>query len=112
VWGAGWHAMKFAAAGFIVPFFFVYSPALLFDGPWSEIARATITGTIGVIALAAALEGYFWRRASWGERGLFMVAAFLLVDPGLYTDLAGLATLAVALASQKLRRPDFAMAPS
>jgi TRAP transporter 4TM/12TM fusion protein len=112
VWGAGWQAVKFASAGFIVPFFFVYSPALLFDGLWSEIVRAMITGTIGVIALAAALEGYFWRRASWGERGLFMVAAFLLIDPGLYTDLAGLAVLAVALASQKLRRPDLAMATS
>jgi TRAP transporter 4TM/12TM fusion protein len=112
VWGAGWQAVKFAAAGFIVPFFFVYSPALLFQGPWADIVRAAITGTIGVIALAAALEGYFWRRASWGERGLFMAAAFLLIDPGFYTDLAGLVALAAALASQKLRRPDFAMAPS
>jgi TRAP transporter 4TM/12TM fusion protein len=112
VWKAGWQAVKFASAGFIVPFFFVYSPALLFDGPWAEIVRAMITGTIGVVALAAALEGYFWRRASWGERGLFLAAAFLLIDPGLYTDLVGLAVLAVALASQKLRRPDFAMAPS
>jgi TRAP transporter 4TM/12TM fusion protein len=112
VWGAGWQAVKFAAAGFIVPFFFVYSPALLFDGPWTDIARAVITGTIGVTALAAALEGYLWRRASWGERALFLVAAFLLVDPGLTTDLVGLGVLVIALASQKLRRPDFAMAPS
>jgi TRAP transporter 4TM/12TM fusion protein len=112
VWGAGWQAVKFAAAGFIVPFFFVYSPSLLFDGPWADIVRAAITGTIGVVALAAALEGYFWRRATWVERGLFLAAAFLLIDPGLYTDLAGFATLAVGLALHKLRRPDFAMAPS
>jgi TRAP transporter 4TM/12TM fusion protein len=112
VWGAGWQAVKFASAGFIVPFFFVYSPALLFEGPWVEIGRAVVTGTIGVIALAAALEGYLRRRASWGERGLFIVAAFLLIDPGLYSDLAGLAALTAGLASQKLRRPDFAMAPS
>jgi TRAP transporter 4TM/12TM fusion protein len=112
VWGAGWQAVKFASAGFIVPFFFVYSPALLFEGPWVDIGRAVVTGTIGVIALAAALEGYLRRRASWGERGLFIVAAFLLIDPGLYSDLAGLAALTAGLASQKLRRPDFAMAPS
>ena len=65
-----------------------------------------------MVALAAALEGYFWRRATWVERGLFLAAAFLLIDPGLYTDLAGFATLAVGLALHKLRRPDFAMAPS
>ena len=29
VWAAGWQAVKFGAAGFIVPFFFVYNPALL-----------------------------------------------------------------------------------
>jgi hypothetical protein len=34
--------------GFIVPFFFVYYPALLFTGPWSEIALAAVTGGIGV----------------------------------------------------------------
>ena len=33
-------------------------------------------------------------------------------QPRLYTDLAGFATLAVGLALHKLRRPDFAMAPS
>jgi TRAP transporter 4TM/12TM fusion protein len=112
VWGAGWQAVKFAAAGFIVPFYFVYSPALLFQGPWAEIAQAAITGMIGVVALAAALEGYLLRTATWGERGLFMAAAFLLIDPGFYTDLAGLVALAAGLASQKLRRADFAVAPS
>ena len=44
LWGAGWQAVKFAAAGFIVPFFFVYNPALLFSGPWTEIGRAVLTG--------------------------------------------------------------------
>jgi TRAP transporter 4TM/12TM fusion protein len=110
VWGAGWQAVKFAAAGFVVPFFFVYYPALLFEGPWSEIARAVVTGTIGVVALAAGLEGYVWRPATWLERGLFVAAAFLLIDPGLYTDLAGLAALAAGLASQKLRGPAVAIA--
>ena len=61
MWKAGWQACKFAAAGFIVPFFFVYYPALLFLGPWSEIALAALTGGIGVVALAAGLEGYWLR---------------------------------------------------
>ena len=34
-------AVRFAAAGFIVPFFFVYNPALLFSGPWPEILGAS-----------------------------------------------------------------------
>ena len=106
VWGAGWQAVKFAAAGFVVPYFFIYYPALLFQGPWSDIAQALVTGTIGVVALAAGLEGYFLRTATWLERGLFLAAALLLIDPQLVTDLLGLLLLAAALAAQKLRRPD------
>ena len=69
--------MKFGAAGFIVPFFFVYYPALLFQGTWTEIGLAVLTGGVGVVALAAGLEGYFIRGAAWLERGLFLAAALL-----------------------------------
>lgn len=103
LWGAGLQAVKFAAAGFIVPFFFVFNPALLFSGSWHEILFALVSGTIGVIALAASLEGYFLRTANWFERILLFVAALLLIDPRVMTSAIGLAILAVALISQKLR---------
>jgi TRAP-type uncharacterized transport system fused permease subunit len=105
LWASGVQAMKFAAAGFIVPFFFVYNPALLFQGPWLEILRAVLTGTIGVIALAASLEAYFLRSASWFERALFFVAAMLLIDPNAVTDVIGLGLLAVGLLVQKMWTP-------
>ncbi len=105
LWRSGVQALKFAAAGFIVPFFFVYNPALLFSGPWEEILRAVVTGSIGVIALAAGLEGFFLRSANWLERGLFLGAAFMLIDPGFATDAAGVGVLAIALLLQKLRSP-------
>jgi TRAP transporter 4TM/12TM fusion protein len=103
VWAAGWQAVKFGSAGFIVPFFFVYYPALLFQGTWTEISLAVLTGGVGVVALAAGLEGYFIRSATWLERGLFMAAALLLIDPGLVTDLIGAALLGGALMMQRLR---------
>jgi len=102
--------VKFAAAGFVVPFFFIYYPALLFQGSWGEIAQALVTGSIGVVALAAGLEGYLLRTATWLERGLFLAAALLLIDPRLVTDLLGLVLLAAALAAQMLRRADPAVA--
>jgi TRAP transporter 4TM/12TM fusion protein len=111
VWRAGWQACKFAAAGFIVPFFFVYYPALLFTGSWTEIALAALTGGVGVVALAAGLEGYFLRTGTWIERGLFIAAALCLIAPTLVTDVIGLGLLALALISQKLRRPDPVMVP-
>jgi TRAP transporter 4TM/12TM fusion protein len=105
LWGSGVQAVKFAAAGFIVPFFFIYNPALLFSGPWIEILRAVVTGSIGVVALAASMEGYFLRTATWLERGLFLVAALLLIDPNFITDVIGIGVLAVALLMQKMWSP-------
>ena len=103
LWGSGVQAMKFAAAGFIVPYFFVYSPALLFQGTWGEVLTVIVTGTLGVIALAAGLEGQFLRPATWLERGLFIAAALLLIDPGLTTDVVGFGLLALGLLLQRLR---------
>jgi TRAP-type uncharacterized transport system fused permease subunit len=64
---------------------------------------ALVTGTLGVVALAASLEGQFLRPATWFERVLFMAAAFLLIDPHLPTDAAGLVVLVLGLLSQRLR---------
>jgi TRAP transporter 4TM/12TM fusion protein len=112
VWGAGLQAVKFASAGFIVPYFFVYYPALLFQGSWGEIGWALVSGAVGVVALAAGLEGYFLRPATWLERGLFVVAALCLIDPGLVTDVVGAALLAVALVMQRLRATPVPASPS
>jgi len=86
-----------------VPFFFVYSPALLFQGTWSEVTHVLATGTIGVVALAAGLEGYLVRTATWLERALFVAAALLLIDPAFTTDVVGLVLLAAGFGLQKLR---------
>ena len=37
LWSSGWAAVKIGAAGFIVPFMFVYEPALLMIGPWPQV---------------------------------------------------------------------------
>jgi TRAP transporter 4TM/12TM fusion protein len=112
VWRAGLQAVKFAAAGFVVPFFFVYYPALLFQGSWPEIAQAVVSGGVGVIALAAGLEGYFLKPATWLERGLFLAAALLLIDPQLVTDVLGLGCLLTALLMQRLRRTEPMIGPA
>jgi TRAP transporter 4TM/12TM fusion protein len=103
MWAAGWQAVKFAAAGFIVPFFFVYSPALLFDGTWAQVGVAVLTGSVGVVSLAAGLEGQCLRPATWLERVLFVAAAITLIKPTLYTDVVGFGLLGVALLLQRFR---------
>jgi len=103
LWKAGLQAMKFAAAGFIVPFFFVFNPELLMMGEPAQVVRATITSTVGSVVLAAGLQGYFLRPANLIERLLFIAGALLLIDPGLTTDIIGVVLVVVGLVLQRLR---------
>ena len=83
-------AAMLAGAGFIVPFMFVYGPELLMVGSAANILLATGTALIGVIALAAGGVGFARAKLDPWERVLALLAAFLLVYPGLLSDAAGL----------------------
>src|SRR5690606_25847995 len=100
LWSAGLAAVKVGAAGFVVPFMFVYNPVLLMEGPWSEILLAVPTALVGVICLASALHGYLLRETAYWERVLLLAAAFLLIKPGWATDLAGFCALTAVLLVQ------------
>jgi TRAP-type uncharacterized transport system fused permease subunit len=70
---------------------------------------AAATGVVGVTCLAAGLLRYFIRPTLLHERILLLVAAGVLIKPGLLTDLVGAGLLAVTVASQLLiSRPDAA----
>jgi E-phenylitaconyl-CoA hydratase len=55
------------------------------------------------VALAAGAMGFLVRPAGILERAGLIGAALLLIKPGLYTDLGGLALLAAVIASQRFR---------
>ncbi len=103
LWPTGIWAMRVAAAGFIVPFMFVYGPSLLFIGSAFDIITSAISACIGVVALAAGMMGWFLKEANYFERAILIVAAFLLIKPGLYTDAVGLALLIIVILIQKFR---------
>jgi TRAP transporter 4TM/12TM fusion protein len=100
MWESGWIAMKIGAAGFIVPFMFVYEPALLMIGDFWTSALAFATAAIGCIALAAGLHGYFVGPANPVQRLLLIVAALGLIDPTPITDATGALLLAGVAAWQ------------
>lgn len=104
LWDTGWAAVKIGAAGFIVPFMFVYEPALLMIGEWPKILGAALTATCGSLLLAAGLHGFLVARATIFERLLLVAAAFTLIKPGLVTDLIGLALAVTVVALQWRRR--------
>jgi TRAP transporter 4TM/12TM fusion protein len=106
MWDAGWAAMRVGAAGYIVPFMFVYEPALLTIGPWYVTALAFASAIIGVMTLAASLHGYLLAALSMWQRAILFVAAILLIAPELISSVVGLVLLAaVALNEGLLSRP-------
>ncbi len=86
----GIEAFKLGIAGFLVPFAFVFQPALLLQGTLSEILMATGLTALGVACLSAFLVGYVWSPLGWLHRLLFASAAILLVFPTIGLELIGI----------------------
>jgi len=106
-----WQAMRLGAVLFIVPFMFVYQPALLLIGPWSQILLAGGTAALGVVCLAAGLQGWLRSPTTLVDRALLLVAGFLFVTPWALADVVALVLLGVTYALQGLRRaPEIAPA--
>jgi TRAP transporter 4TM/12TM fusion protein len=99
-----WQAMRLGAVLFIVPFMFVYSPALLMIGSWPEILLAGGTAALGIVCLAAGLQGWLRCRATLLHRALLLTAGVLFVLPRVAADVAGLVLLALVYGLQSLHR--------
>lgn len=99
-------AFRLAIVAFMIPFMFVYAPALLMDGTLPEVVIATVTAVIGIWAFAGALGGWLMGRemAVW-LRIPFGIAAIVTVLPGITTDVIGLATMAIIVFWQRQWRP-------
>jgi TRAP transporter 4TM/12TM fusion protein len=104
MWDSGWAAMKIGAAGFIIPFMFVYQPALLMIGDWPAIIVAFVTSSVGILLFAAGLHGYFVTAANWWQRIVLIGAGLLLVNPGVYTDVLGAALASIVIGVQIITR--------
>jgi TRAP transporter 4TM/12TM fusion protein len=102
MWDAGWAAMRVGAAGYIVPFMFVYEPALLMIGPWYVTALALASAVLGVIALAASLHGYLLAALSMWQRVALFIAAILLIAPEVISSIVGLILLPAVAINQGL----------
>ncbi len=102
LWATGWQAMRIAAPTYIVPFMFIYEPSLMLIGDWFTSLTSSVSAVVGVMCLAAGLQGYMLREARWWERAVLVVAALLLIKPGYISDAIGLLLLAAVIVSQRL----------
>ncbi len=98
---AGIQSVKLATAGFVVPYIFIFSPVLLlYDFTVPGLLLALATALVGVISLAAGMEGYLFRPTGAVARGALLAGALLLMFPGWPTDLAGVSLFISVVAKQ------------
>ena len=97
----GFTAMRLGVIAFIIPFFFVYGPALLMIGTPLEIIEATVTSLVGCFFLAVGLEGWLVEKINIPCRILALGAAFCCIAAGLVTDLIGLGLIVAFLLLHK-----------
>ena len=94
-------ATKLAIGAFIVPYIFVYNPAMLLIGttPFA-LAQNLITASCGMFGVGVAMIGYCLASMNRWERIWFIIGGLLLINPGTLTDALGMAMLATGLLYQ------------
>ncbi len=94
-------ATKLAIAAFIIPYIFAFNPSLLLIHTTPlQIVQIVTTSVVGMICIGVAMEGYFFSLVNLPLRLVFLVAGLLLIDPGIVSDLLGIALFTAGLAFQ------------
>jgi len=100
----GLTAFRLSMGKALVPFMFVYTPALLFiDFTWSAFLSAAFCGAVGIVALSAAYIGYFRATLARWDKVLLTIAGLILVFNQFWPNLVGLVVVALVLGRNALR---------
>ena len=101
----GWEAMRIALAGYVIPFIFVYSPALMLQagdpmavqlGFYGAVALATFKALVAIGLFGIVAIGYLFTRLVFAEIAVASVAALCLLGDFPFSDTLGF-TLAAAV---------------
>jgi len=103
-------SFKLGLAAFIVPYMFYLSDEMLLQGSWVDSIHVTVTAAVGVYLLSAAVQGWFFGKASTLMRVILLAGGLTMIDAGWLTDFIGVAVGAAAYMFQKgvLRSRDVA----
>jgi TRAP-type uncharacterized transport system fused permease subunit len=84
----GWQSVRLGTAIYLVPFCFVLNPALLLKGTAGAVLLAIAAALVGVVVIAAALQGYLLglgpvprHAGGWLARAMLIAGGVLLAAP-------------------------------
>ena len=91
-------AVVMAGTGFVIPFVFVYRPALLLTGSIPSILFDVSCTVVGVVALSAGAVGFIGRRIPLLWRTILLAGSVALLLPPVPLRLVGLVGVAIVAA--------------
>lgn len=93
------YSVRLGTMLYIIPFFFVYNPAILAQGTWYEVLKVLFMGIIGVYFIAAGDRGYLTCLGSVAmpQRVIFFVGGCLLLMPEIVTGIIGALLVAATI---------------
>ncbi len=93
-WATAIQAVRLGLPGFLLPFLFMYRPALLIhNSDLPTVIYSFLCAGISLACLSIANEGYLFRKLRVAERIVMVVVAVLLIDKGLVTSIIGFGIL-------------------
>lgn len=110
-WQTSFTAIRLGWTAYVVPFLFLFAPALLLEGDFLSVAWAVISAVVGIFATTAGIVGYARRPLTPLWRWLMAIAGLSLLVPaeafgaGAALDVFGMVLLAAILAVEVRRGP-------
>ena len=110
----GWEAMRIALAGYVIPFIFVYSPALMLQagdpmaaklGFYGAVALASFKALVAIALFGMVAIGFLFTRMTLLERIAALGAALCLLGDFPFSDTAGFVLAAALVLWQWRQRP-------
>jgi TRAP transporter 4TM/12TM fusion protein len=90
----GFMSMRMAIVAYVLPFIFVYWPALLLQAPLAEIIIALLLGIAAVALIAMGLEGWWFNKEMpMVSRLLVVIAGITLLTGNIYLIMASIAVI-------------------
>src|SRR5438270_5835317 len=115
----GWEAMRIALAGYVIPFIFVYSPALMLQagdpmapqlGFYGAVVFATFKALVAIGLFGMVAIGFLFARLTLIEQATAFIAALCLLGYFRFSDTVGFTLAAAVVVWQWRQRPRSAVA--
>ena len=95
----GIYSLRLGFVAYIIPFFFIFNPALVGIGSKIDILYTLVMSALGIVLISGGAEGYlfFVKRIKMFSRGFFVLLGLLFFIPVKWVNLIGLVVSSVVL---------------